>query len=81
MPQSMEAYLEGGERKRELTELAKREILSLYQKDIGKYAKGYAAKVRAVFRNIPGALNSREKKFHLSDISSNARMRRYATDE
>ena len=55
----------------------KREILALYQKDIGKYAKGYAAKVRAVFRNIPGALNSREKKFHLSDISINARMRRY----
>lgn len=77
MPQSVEAYLEGRERKLESSEIAKREILELYQKDIGKYAKGYAAKVRAVFRNIPGALNSREKKFHLSDISSNARMRRY----
>ena len=77
MPQSVEAYLEGRERKLESSEIAKREILELYQKDIGKYAKGYAAKVRAVFRNIPGALNSREKKFHLSDISANARMRRY----
>lgn len=77
MPQSVEAYVCGRERKLEASELAKREILALYQKDIGKYAKGYAAKVRAVFRNIPGALNSREKKFHLSDISVNARMRRY----
>ena len=77
MPQSVEAYVFGRERKLEASELAKREILALYQKDIGKYAKGYVAKVRAVFRNIPGALNSREKKFHLSDISINARMRRY----
>ena len=77
MPQSVEAYVCGRERKLEASELAKREILALYQKDIGKYAKGYVAKVRAVFRNIPGALNSREKKFHLSDISINARMRRY----
>lgn len=77
MPQSVEAYVCGQERKLEASELAKREILALYQKDIGKYAKGYAAKVRAVFRTIPGALNSREKKFHLSEISVNARMRRY----
>ena len=77
MPQSVEAYLGGGERKLEASELAKREILALYEKDIGKYAKGYASKVRAIFRTIPGALNSREKKFHLSDLSVNARMRRY----
>ena len=77
MPQSVAAYLGGAERKLEASEFAKREIISLYLKDIGKYAKGYASKVRAVFRNIPGALNSREKKFHLSDLSVNARMRRY----
>ena len=77
MPQSVEAYLGGGERKLEASELAKREILALYEKDIGKCAKGYASKVRAIFRTIPGALNSREKKFHLSDLSVNARMRRY----
>ena len=77
MPQSVLAYLDGEERKLEASEFAKREIIALYLKDIGKYAKGYSAKVRAVFRNIPGALNSREKKFHLSDLSVNARMRRY----
>ena len=77
MPQSVEAYLTEGDHKLEAAEAAKWEILELYEKDIGKYAKGYAAKVRAIFRTIPGALNSREKKFHLSDLSENARMRRY----
>ena len=77
MPQSVAEYIGGGVRKLEASELAKREILALYEKDIGKYAKGYASKVRAIFRTIPGALNSREKKFHLSALSANARMRRY----
>lgn len=77
MPQSVEAYCTGEEHRLEACEAAKREILSLYESDIGKYAKGYAAKVRAIFRHIPAALNTREKKFHLRDLDHNARMRRY----
>ena len=52
MPQSVEAYLLGGDH-------------------------GYAPKVRAIFRHIPSALNSKEKKFRLADLDANARMRRY----
>ena len=77
MPQSVEAYLSGGDHRLEAAEAMKREILRLYVKDIGKYAKGYAPKVRAIFRHIPSALNSKEKKFHLADLDANARMRRY----
>ena len=77
MPQSVAAYLEAPDHALEAAESAKREILDLYDRDIGKYAKGYASKVRSVFRTIPAALSRREKKFHLSDIDSNARMRRY----
>ena len=55
----------------------KQEILHLYMQDIGKYAKGYAPKVRAIFRHIPGALHAKEKKFRLADLDVNARMRRY----
>ena len=77
MPQSVEAYLQGGDHRLEAAESMKQEILRLYIQDIGKYAKGYAPKVRAIFRHIPGALNSGEKKFHLSEIDANARMRRY----
>ena len=77
MPQSVAAYIDGGERPLEACDAAKREILRLYESDIGKYAKGYASKVRSIFRLIPSALARHEKKFHLSDISKNARMRRY----
>ena len=77
MPQSVEAYLSGGDHRLEAAEAMKREILRLYVKDIGKYAKGYAPKVRSIFRHIPSALNSKEKKFHLADLDANARMRRY----
>lgn len=77
MPQSVEAYLAAEDHALEAAESAKREILDLYDRDIGKYAKGYASKVRSVFRTIPAELTKREKKFHLSDIDANARMRRY----
>ena len=77
MPQSVSAYLQGGDHRLEAAETMKREILRLYVRDIGKYARGYAPKVRAIFRHIPGALNSKEKKFHLADLDVNARMRRY----
>lgn len=77
MPQSVAAYVSGKERPLEASEAAKREILRLYEADIGKYAKGYASKVRAIFHMIPSTLSKKEKKFHLSDISKNARMRRY----
>ncbi|MBQ6926167.1 MAG: ATP-binding protein [Kiritimatiellae bacterium] len=77
MPQSVEAYLSAPDHALEAAENAKREILALYDRDIGKYAKGYASKVRSLFRTMPAELSKREKKFHLSDIDVNARMRRY----
>lgn len=78
MPQSVSAYLRAGDdHPLEASEAAKREILRLYDQDIGKYAKGYSSKVRAIFRMIPGALSRHDKKFHLADIDKNARMRRY----
>lgn len=77
MPQSVSAYLSSPDEWLAASEAAKREILSLYDCDIGKYAKGYASKVRAIFRMMPAALSRREKKFHLADLGGNARMRRY----
>ena len=78
MPQSVSAYLEAAAADSfEASEAAKREILSLYDADIGKYARGYASKVRDIFKMIPSALGRHEKKFHLADLGENARMRRY----
>ena len=79
MPQSVAAYMDNPGERLEASDAAKREILSLYEDDIGKYAKGYAVKVRDIFRAIPGALARHEKKFHLSEISATARKRRYET--
>ena len=77
MPQSVDAYLMSDGNRLEAAEVAKREILSLYDSDVGKYAKALAPKVRAVFRHIPSALSRREKRFHLTELDRNARMRRY----
>ena len=78
MPQSVAAYMSAdGEAGLQASEDAKREILSLYEDDIGKYARGYASKVRDVFHMVPSALNRHERKFHLAAISPDARMRRY----
>lgn len=78
MPQSVSAYVSANEAEAlHASEDAKREILSLYEYDIGKYAKGYSSKVRDVFRMVPSALNRHERKFHLAAISPDARMRRY----
>ena len=77
MPQSVAAYVASPDSPLEACDAAKREILRLYEEDIGKYAKGYASKVRGIFRLIPSALSRHEKKFRLADIDRNARMRRY----
>ena len=77
MPQSVAAYVGDADSPLEACDAAKREILRLYEADIGKYAKGYSSKVRSVFRLIPSALSRHEKKFRLADIDRNARMRRY----
>ncbi len=52
-------------------------ILTLYRDDIGKYAKGYDLKVRSIFDAIPSALSRHEKRFKLSSLEKNARMREY----
>lgn len=55
----------------------KRSILSLYRRDITRFAKGYEYKVVAVFDQIPGQLSKHEKKFTLSSLPGEARRRTY----
>ena len=55
----------------------KRNILNLYRRDIGKFAKGYESKVYAIFDNIPGQLSKKEKKYSLASLTKSARMREY----
>ena len=75
MPDPLATYVEA----REFAKVddAKRSILELYRNDISKFAHGYEYKVVSVFDNIPGQLSKHEKKFTLSSLSKNARMRSY----
>ena len=56
----------------------KRTILKLYGDDISKYAGADAPKVRGIYSQLPGQLSKKEKKYFLSAVSDNARMREYA---
>lgn len=59
------------------TDYVKREILGLYRNDIHHYADAQENKVTSIFDEIPGQLQKHEKKFKLSSLQSDARMRNY----
>lgn len=55
----------------------KRDILTLYRADIVKHADGYEIKVESIFDEIPAQLQKHKKKFKLSSIKKDARLRDY----
>ena len=55
----------------------KKRILTLYRQDITKFARGYEAKVLAIFDELPSQLSKTEKKYKLSEICKGARFRDY----
>lgn len=55
----------------------KRDIISLYEDDIGKHALKLQTKVRNVFDEIPSQLMKHDRKFRLTAISSSTRYREY----
>ena len=75
MPKPVDVYRQG--RDFELADAEKRAIIDLYRSDVARFARGYESKVAAVFDEIPGQLAKHEKKFTLSSISKDARMRAY----
>lgn len=75
MPQAVQKFVDT--RNFQEVDKQKRDILSLYRRSIGKYAKGYQEKVRGVFDQIPGELQKHEKRFQLSSIEQGARYRSY----
>ena len=76
MPQAVSKYVET--RDFEKVDEVKRDILALYRNDIHKYADNQETKVAAIFEDIPGQLQKHEKKFVLSALHSEARMRDYS---
>ena len=76
MPQAVLKYVET--RDFEKVDEVKRDILALYRNDIHKYADNQETKVAAIFEEIPGQLQKHEKKFVLSALQTEARMRDYS---
>jgi hypothetical protein len=76
MPQSIEAY--GADKDFFAADQAKRQILDVYRSDMFKYGGNDAAKVAAIFDQIPGQLSRHEKRFVIASLGSEARYREYA---
>lgn len=75
MPQAIVKYVESKDL--QSVNAVKQRILQLYREDIVKFARGYESRVRAIFDEIPAQLTKHEKKFILSSLGKNARMREY----
>ena len=73
MPQAVLKYVEG--KNFEEVESIKKQILNLYRTDIGKFSGNEEEKVFLIFDNIVNELSKKEKKFKVSHLSKNARMR------
>lgn len=69
MPQSIVDYLEHN-RSFEYVDLRKRDIISLYRKDIQKIKKVYKSKVLSIFDQIPSFLSQHEKRVNLSNVDN-----------
>jgi predicted AAA+ superfamily ATPase len=52
-------------------------ILALYRQDIARYALSDKIRVKELFDRIPAELNTKNKRFMLSDIDKSARFNRY----
>lgn len=75
MPQAISKYV--ATKDFDEVDRIKRNILNLYRNDIRKYGDGEESRITSIFDEIPGQLQRHEKKFRLSSLSDNARMRRY----
>lgn len=75
MPQAVSTYI--NTRDFFKVDIVKRQILRLYRNDIKKCQGHLQNSVSSIFEAIPGQLQKSEKKFKLSELKENARMRDY----
>lgn len=75
LPQAVEEFVKSSDLKR--VDGVKRRVLKLYKEDITKHAGKYALKTMLIFDSLVSQLSKHEKRFQLSALSSEARMREY----
>ena len=71
----MDAYVQG--KTYQEIDMVKRNILALYEEDLGKYDDENNEKASAIFKAIPEQLSNHNSKFKFSGIDENARFRNY----
>lgn len=75
MPQAVDEYIHTKDFNK--VDQIKRNILTLYRDDIKKHAKKYSLKVEKIFDEIPAQLGKHEKKFKITSLDKNAKIRDY----
>lgn len=75
MPQAVEEYIESKDFSK--VDHIKRNILNLYRDDIKKHAGKYSLKVERIFDEIPSQLQKHEKKFRITALDKEAKLRDY----
>ena len=75
MPQAVKEYINTKDFNR--VDQIKRNIINLYRSDIKKHAGKYSLKVESIFDEIPSQLQKHEKKFKITALNKDARLRNY----
>jgi predicted AAA+ superfamily ATPase len=75
MPQAVSEYVNSQDFRK--VDIIKQEILNIYMDDIGKLPRISKEKTRNIYNQIPAQLSQPNKKFTLSFLSKNARIREY----
>ncbi|MCF0196763.1 MAG: ATP-binding protein [Bacteroidaceae bacterium] len=73
MPQAVEKWITSKDF--DQVDAVKRRILALYRADFAKHTRNLREKVEKIFDTIPSQLSKHEKRFKLSALGQNARMR------
>lgn len=71
MPRAVQRYVDTHDL--QAVDEIKRDILSLYRKDIARYARGYEAHVVSLFDALPSLLSAHEKRFKPGAVVNGAR--------
>ncbi|MDY5323969.1 MAG: AAA family ATPase [Succinivibrio sp.] len=75
MPKAVKSFIENKDINK--VKQAQNDILELYLQDIQKYALIGKNKITNIFKQIPASLNDKNRKFKLSSINKNVKMRDY----
>ncbi|MGD1823572.1 MAG: ATP-binding protein [Pleomorphochaeta sp.] len=75
MPQAVIEYVKTNDL--ELVDNVKKNILTLYRNDVGKFAGKNLSKVLNIFDKIPANLSRHDKKFSLASLKKGAKFRDY----